>query len=199
MAIELGSVSLEHLTHVSVRERARLVSHGVPGMNGDLIQVLGRPSVEVEFQGVFYGPDAFTELQKLRDAYLGQKPVDFFAEAVGEGYFAQVVIASLEVTQRAGYLDQYDYSCRVLEYVEPPTPAAAADPFGALNSDLLDEASGLVDTVQSSLDEVSKLTDLLSSVPNFGDPTTKLPSILDDYTSATTDGVAVLTSLRGIF
>lgn len=199
MAIELGAISLEHLTHVSVHERARVVTHGVPGMDGDLLQVLGRPSVEVEFRGVFYGPDAFSELQMLREAYLGQKPVDFFAESVGEGYFAQVLIASLEVTQRMGYLDQYDYACRVLEYVEPPAVMASADPFSALNTGLIDEASGLVDTVQNSLDQVSKLTDLMSSVPSFGDPTKKLPSMLNEYKSVTSEGVEVLTALRGIF
>jgi hypothetical protein len=68
MTIELGGITLDHLTAVSVRERARIVHHDVPGMAGDLAQVMGRPSVEVSFKGIFYGEQAAENLGKLRDA-----------------------------------------------------------------------------------------------------------------------------------
>ena len=68
-------------------------------------------------------------------AYLERKPVDFFTEAIGEGYFAQVLIAKLEVSQQAGYPDQFDFGCAVVEYVEPPEPVTA-DPFASLDAGL---------------------------------------------------------------
>src|SRR5262249_51194295 len=122
MAVEIGSVSLEALTQVTVREQAAIVSHRVPGLDGDLSQVTGRPSVVIELQGIFYGPTALDDLGKLRAAYLDRKPLDFFADAVGQGYFAQILISSLQISQHAGDTDQFRFACRVVEYVEPPEP-----------------------------------------------------------------------------
>src|SRR5947209_18033339 len=101
MAVEVGKISLEKLTQVSVEERARVVHHAVPGLKGDLAQMMGRPSVQVTLHGIFYGDEAADRLKDLRKLYLEGEPVDFFADAVGEGYFAQVIISRLDVTQRA--------------------------------------------------------------------------------------------------
>ena len=180
MAIELGGITLQHLTHITIHERARIVRHPVPGMSGDLAQTLGRPSVGVTFRGVFYGGNSAEDLSRLRSAYLEHKPVDFFTEAVGEGYFAQVLIAQLEVSQRAGNLDQFDFSCEVVEYVEPPQPVTT-DPFAALDTGLLSEATGFVDDAQNALDQVAELSDLLGLVPDFGNPTEALTGLLDDF------------------
>src|SRR5215217_7902171 len=158
MPVELGGVSLEHLTTVAVRERARIVRHSVPGMSGDLAQTLGRPSVEVTFWGIFYGASADDDLAQLRRAHLAHEPVDFFTEAIGEGYFSQVLVADLAVAQRAGYADQFDYTCTVVEYVRPPEPVAA-NPLAGLDTDLLAEATSFVDDVQDALAQVSQLTD----------------------------------------
>jgi hypothetical protein len=198
MAIELGGISLEQLTHVAVRERARIVYHPVPGLSGDLAQTLGRPSVEVSIHGIFYGTSATDDLKQLRDAYLAREPVDFFAEAVGEGYFAQVLISRLEVMQRAGYLDQFDFVCDVVEYVEPPEPAVA-DPLAALDTDLIDEAGAFVDDVQNTLEEVSQLTDLLANAPSFADPTQRLPAMLDLFKTSASGGAGVLTTIHDLF
>lgn len=201
MPVELGNVTLAHLTQVAVRERARIVSHAVPGMKGHLSQVLGRPSVEVSFQGIFYSEEAdavFDDLEQLRAVYLERQPIDFFTEAVGEGYFAQVLITRLDVWQRAGYPNQIDFACDVVEYVEPPEPVVA-DPLGALDADLIGEAIDFVDDVQNALEEVSDLVDLIANVPNFGDPTSRLPDMLDEFETLTGDGTLVLGTLTDLF
>ena len=201
MAVELGSVSLQHLTRVDVSEAARVVRHPVPGLSGDLSQVLGRPSVTVRLQGIFYGAEAAGELEALRTAHLAGEPLDFFTEAVGEGYFAQVLITRLQVAQRAGYPDQFDYACEVMEYVEPPQPAAA-DPFAALDAldaGLLDEAAGFLDDVQNALAEVSSLVELIANAPSFGDPTTQLPQLLDAFEGLAQGGIPTLAAIRDLF
>jgi hypothetical protein len=198
MSVELGSTTLEHLTHVEVHEATRFVRHAVPGMSGDLSQVLGRPSVAVRFQGIFYGATALDELGGLRTAHLAGSPVDFFTDAVGEGYFAQVLITRLQVAQRAGYPDQFDFACEVMEYVEPPAPAVS-DPFGALDTGLLGEAAGFMDDVQNALDEVSGLVDLIANSPSFGDPTAQLPQMLDAFKSLAQGGTGTLTNIRDLF
>ena len=198
MTVELGSATLTHLTHIEVRERARLVRHPVPGFQGDFAQAMGRPSVEVAFRGLFYGPEAATTLGDLRAAYLESQPLDFFTEAVGEGYFTQVLITRLEVWQRAGWLDQFDYWCEVVEYIEPPEPAVA-DPFAALDAGLLDEATAFMDDVQNALEEVSGLVDLIANFPSFGDPTTQLGGMLEQFEGLTGGGLSSLTAIRDLF
>jgi hypothetical protein len=174
MAVEIGAVTLTALTEVKVREKAALVRHPVPGMEGDLSQAAGRASVEVELAGVFYGADAATSLASLRELYIERQPVDFFTASTGEGYFAQVLIESLEVSERAGELDQFSYRCRVREYVEPPEPAAGVP---SLDTGLLDEAAGFMDDVQNAIEQVSQLAELLGNIPSFGDPTTRLAAL----------------------
>ena len=198
MPVELAGISLTSLTDVGLRERARIARHPVPGMDGDLTQTLGRPSVEVYFKGIFYGQNVAQDLAQLRQAYLARQPVDFFTEAVGESYFSRVLISRLEVTQRAAYVDQFDFLCEVIEYVEPPPPVAA-DPLAALDGDLLGEASGFLDDVQNALAQVSELTNLLANIPSFADPTTRLPETVTAYKGLVGGGVGVLGAIRDLF
>jgi hypothetical protein len=201
MSVELGSVTLQHLTRVDVGEAARVVRHPVPGLSGDLSQVLGRRSVTVRLQGIFYGAEAASELEALRTAHLAGEPLDFFTEAVGEGYFAQVLITRLQVAQRAGYPDQFDFACEVMEYVEPPEPVVSG-PLGlldGLDAGLLDEAAGFMDDVQNALAEVSSLVDLIANAPSFSDPTTQLPQLLDAFEGLTQGGLPTLAAIRDLF
>ena len=196
MAVELGGIVLEHLTSVSVRERARIARHDVPGMSGDLAQTLGRSSVEVSLQGLFYGAGALEELTRLRGAYLGHEPVDFFTESVGEGYFTQVLISRLEVFQRAGYLDQFGFSCDVVEYVEPPEPALVT-PLAVPDAELLDQAASFMDDVQNSLEEASQLVGLLN-LPSFQNPVSELPSMSGEYVQLVGDSTGPLAAIRDL-
>ena len=197
MAVELGGIALERLTHVTIGERARIVHHDVPGLSGEFAQTLGRLAVEVSLRGIFYGPGAVDDLNTLRTAYLKHEPVDFFTESVGEGYFTQVLISRLEISQRAGYLDQFDFACDVVEYVEPPEPVIV-DPLAALDTGLLEDAAAFVDDVQNALEQVSQLADLLST-PAFGNPVEALPGIESGYVQAASDGAAVLAEIRKLF
>src|SRR3712207_5287901 len=153
MAVRIGSIELEKLTRVEIRERARLSYHSVPGFAGDLVQTFGRPSVEVLLCGIFFGPEALERLGQLRALQQGREPVDFFADAVGEGYFTQVLISRLDLTQRAGRPDEFDFACEVVEYVEPPEPALADTALG-LDAGLLGEAGAFMDDVQNAVEQV---------------------------------------------
>ena len=199
MPIELANFTLERLTHVAVSERARLCRHAVPGMAGDLSQALGRFSVTVEMHGSHYGATAADDLGQLRQLYLDQQPVDFFADATGTGYFSQVLISRLDVRQRVGALDEFELAVEVVEYVEPPEPVTA-DPFGDLEAGLLDEAAAFMDDVQNAVEAVSDLVDTLANIPGFGDPTSRLREMPTGYQDLVGgSGPATLTSLKDLF
>jgi len=197
MPVELAGITLAHLTRVVTSQQARTARHPVPGMSGDLLQTLGRPSVDVQLSGIFYGSSATDDLRRLREAHLAVEAVDDsdLTQTLG---FSQVLIAALEVAQHAAYPDQFDFTCRLVEYVEPPQPTAT-DVLGSLDTDLVSEAGSFVDDAQNALAQVSQLTGLLAAVPNFADPTEKLPSMLDAFTSLTGGGVTALSGVRDLF
>ena len=90
------------------------------------------------------------------------------------------------------------FFCQVVEYVEPPEPVAV-EPLGILDAELLDEASAFIDDVQNALEQVSQLTDLIANVPFFGDPTERLPQMLNDYQGAAGSAEALLSSIQDLF
>jgi ABC-type amino acid transport substrate-binding protein len=198
MAVRIGSIELEKLTLVEVRERARLSHYSVPGFAGDFVQTFGRPSVEVLLNGIFFGPEALDNLGALRALQQGREPVDFFADAVGEGYFTQVLISRLDLRQRAGRPDEYDFVCEVVEYVEPPEPALTDMALG-LDTGLLEEAGAFMDDVQNAIEQVSALTDLIANMPSFGDPTSKLAELPVEYVGEVTEVVGTLSKLKDLF
>jgi hypothetical protein len=194
VALELAGIALEKLIKVEVRERARFARHFVPGASGELAQNLGRPSVVVAFQGIFFGAEAAGKLKELRGKYLAREPVDFLCETVGEGYFTQVLIEGLHVVQRAGFLEQFDYVCEVAEYVPPPPPAVA-NPLGGIDTSLLDEAAGAMDDIQDAIGQVSELASLIGGAADYGNPTTRLPSMLTTFTDAAGGAATTLSSI----
>lgn len=200
MAVELGDLTLERLTQVNVQERARIVKHEVPGMEGSLTQMMGRSSVVIQLVGIFHGADdaASNGLDGLRQVYLAGDPVDFYTEATGTGYFAQVVITKLDVMQRAGFLDQFDYKLEISEYIEPPEPISI-DPLSAIDSSLLDEAAAFMDDVQNAIDAVSQLADLVAAIPDFGDPTEGIGDMVTEYSSAAEGVVTALQAIDDLF
>lgn len=182
MAVQLGSVTLDHLTGADVRDRARIVRHSVPAMAGDLVQQLGRSGVDIELTGSFFGPDAVHHLAAIRAAFRGNAPVDLLADAAGDGYVATVVLAGLDVRQRPGDVDRFDYRIELVEYVKPPV-APVLGPLPAVDSGLAAEAAGYLDDVQDGLAQVSAVLSL-TRIAGFGNPTTKAPKMLQDYQDA---------------
>jgi hypothetical protein len=197
MALELAGVVLDKLVSIEATEVARLVRHAVPGLNGDYVQDLGRPSVRIRVRGIFYGDDASDRLKELRGHLLDRAPVDFLCELTGQGYFSQVVVDDLEVAQRAGRPDEFDFACVVTEYVPPPPPPVTS-PLGDLDTGILDEAASLMDEAQNALSQVAGLASLLSGAADFGNPTTRLPSMLDSFTGTAGGATSTLSGIGGL-
>ena len=153
--------------------------------------------MRIHVRGIFYGDDASERLGKLRGHLLDRTPVDFLCEITGQGYFTQVMLDHLNVAQRAGRLKEFEFECLVTEYVPPPPPPAGS-PLGALDTSILDEAAGLMDDIQDGLAQVAGLVNLVSGAADFGNPTTRLPSMLTSFTdvaggaSGTVSGIGSL-------
>lgn len=170
MPLEIDSVQFPRVHRITTSEQASFVYHRIPGQDGDLVQNLGRNSVRLEIEGIFYGPKAKESLEKLRSIHVKHTPVDFIADVMGSAYAGKVTLDRLDVTQSAAQPDEFGYRLVVTEYVPPPKAldgAALVNKKIALDAQAQLALMGLPDALS------------LGSIPEISNPFVPLKSALD--------------------
>lgn len=190
MPIEIASIQLKRIHKITTLEAANFVSHRIPGLNGNVVQNLGRDSVRLQIEGIFYGVTAVHDLEAMREVYKNRKPVDFLAEIVGQAYFGQITLERFELVQSAHEPDQYSYILTVAEYVPPPQPETAMD-FASVDQDIIDDAQSFMD--------IATLPDMLGSIPEVTNPLVPLGRAMDEVNKATENLEATTAGLNAIF
>lgn len=162
MPIELANIQLYRVHRIRTLEQASLTHHPVPGLEGSITQNLGRDSVRLEIEGIFYGPNARNNLEILRNAYKKREPVDFLADIVGQAYFSQVILERFEVVQSAEIPDQFSYRLTIAESVSATKSPAASKAL--VNQAVKQQAQDLM--------QVAALTDALNVglIPELSNP-----------------------------
>jgi len=191
MAIELAKIQLNRVHKIATLEQAALVYHRVPGLEGNVVQELGRDSVRLQIEGIFYGAKAKDDLEALRKVYKQRQPVDFLAEIVGQAYFSQVTLERFEVRQLADYPEQFSYSLIVAEYVAPPKSAVADT--AAVDAAIKRDAQNFMN--------VAMLPDSLTpgSIPNLTNPVAPLKGALSPVGEATQNLGTATGGLKSLF
>lgn len=172
-AIELGGIQLNRVHKITTLEQANLIEHPIPGLAGNIIQNLGRDSVRLQVEGIFYGTTAKDDLEALRTLYKRREPVDFLAEITGQAYFGQVMLEQFEVFQLAEDPNQFSYRLIVSEYVVLPEKAPPGP--SAVEAAIQAEAQSTIDVANAI--ETMKL-------PEFKDPSPLLQGTLKDVKTA---------------
>lgn len=172
MPIDIAGISLTKVHKIQTLEKADFVSHRISGLNGNVVQDMGRHSVTLMIEGIYYGENAAEDLTALRDIYHAREPVDFLAEIVETAYFSQVVLQQLNVNQKAGFPNQFEYSLIVSEYVPPPEPVSTG--LGGLDG--FPEVDAAIELEALDFMEMIQLPDLFS-VPAFQNPTEPLDQV----------------------
>ncbi|MBC1195771.1 DNA circularization N-terminal domain-containing protein [Microcystis aeruginosa BLCCF158] len=191
MTVELAGIKLKKVHKISTIEQAALVYHSVPGREGNLVQNLGRDSVQLQIEGIFYGATAKRDLEKLRSVYKQGKPVDFLAEITGQAYFGQVILDQFQVDQSAQYPNQFSYILIVSEYAVSLKSAAIATDIADVDANILAEAENFMD--------IATLPDLLGSVPEINNPIEPLSNALADVEKATKTLSTATADLKSLF
>ena len=136
MSIELAGIKLNRVHHIQTLEQGSFIYHYIPGLQGNVAQNMGRDSVCLQLQGIFYGPRAQQDLEAMRRVYQQQKSVDFLADIVGQSYFSQVIVDRFEVVQSARDPEQFSYRLTLTEYVKLSyQPANSAMVDAAIKAD----------------------------------------------------------------
>lgn len=170
----LDDLELPHVQEIASYDRRVLAEHRPPGMDGSLLQNMGRRPARLVLWGVASGPDALEFVEGLDGKFRAGNPVPFIADIVAEAEIEQMVIEDLQWQELAGKPERFAFVLTLREYIEPVEP----EDTSFLDTDILEDAEGLIDDLVEGLDIgldfatgleqfVSPLSDLLSRLQQF--------------------------------
>ena len=174
----LGDWEVPRIQKLTADEQRRFAELPIPGKAGSLLQDLNRAPSLVEIQGsVFSAEEREGFLESVREKFNAGEALTFVSDITHATDIQYVVIEQLLVEENASYPDEISYYLKLKESPPPPPPA---DPFGALDTSLLDMAGDFIDSVTGILDAI----DALANIPDFSDPSAMLGGTLNDVTGA---------------
>lgn len=189
----LGGWEVPSIEWIAAHDRRAWIELPVPGRAGSLFQDLDGAPTRVAIAGSLAGDEPRDEfLEELRGKFRAGEPVTFTADIVTATELQYVVIEELRFEESAGRPDETSYFLLLRESPPPPPPP---DPLGGLDTSLLDQAGGFLDTLTGALD----LIDGLGSIPDISDPTPPLTAALEGVTTATQGLGETLGPLTAIF
>lgn len=170
----IDDLELPHVQEIGTYDRRVLAEHKPPGMEGSLLQNLGRRPAHLTLWGVAAAEDSLEFLEKLQEKYHMGEPVSFSADIVADAEIEQMVIDDLQTQELAGKPDRYAYVITLREFIEPVEP----EDTSILDASILDEAAGLMDDLVNGMDAAlefasglerftTSLTDLFTRLQQF--------------------------------
>lgn len=144
----LDDIELTQVQEITTYDRRMLAEHKPPGMEGSLLQNLGRRPAHLTLWGVKTGPDALEFVETLELKYRAGEPVPFVADILTDAEIEQVVIDDLQWQEMAGRPGRYSYVLTLREFIEPVEPEDAS----FLEENILGDAEGLFDGLLDGLD-----------------------------------------------
>ncbi len=178
----LDSLALPQVQEIVTLERRVLAGHKPPGMEGSLLQNMGRRPLRLSLWGVALGTDVQNFIQKLDDKFRAGKPLPFTADIVADSRVDKVLVEDLQVREVAGTTQRYAYVLILREYIEPIEP----DDVSGVDANALADAQNLTDNLIPGLMAgagfatglerfVAPLTGMLGNLQQFNRQTGQQP------------------------
>lgn len=117
----IGDIELQLVQEIDTEEDQVLTQHGVPGLEGDFLQRLGRRVTRIRLTGVMSGPEAGEALKNLRERFRDEEPVSFVADIATATEVGEVLIEEMGVRELAGKPERFEYTLTLREFIPPPT------------------------------------------------------------------------------
>lgn len=121
----LDGVELPQTQRIASEDEEVLAQHGVPALEGDFLQDLGRRAVRVTLSGVLSGAEAGEGLKGLREKFHAAAPVPFVSDIATTTRVDKVLIEEMGVRELAGKPERFEYAFALREYT--PLPAVTEE------------------------------------------------------------------------
>jgi hypothetical protein len=150
---DTGKTKLLNSVHnLKVEDKRSVVEHKIPGMEGGVLQDLGREPVQISFEGVIHGEEAKELLKNIRSKFKSGEAVPFASDLSGVADVTDVVIADLEYNEISGSPNSYKYSVTLKEYKPPPEKD---EPAPSQEDEAKEEVEEKADEAKSSVNYVT--------------------------------------------
>lgn len=144
----LDDLELPNVQEINVHDRRVLAEHKPPGMDGSLLQNMGRRPAHLVLWGISAGPDVLDFVEALDGKFKAADPVPFIADIVTDAEIDEMVIEDLKWQELAGKPQRYAYVLVLREYIEPVEP----EDQSFLDADILADAQSIIDDLAVGLD-----------------------------------------------
>ena len=144
----LDDLELPQVQEINTRDLRVLAEHKPPGMEGSLFQNMGRRPTGLLLWGVAVGPDVLEFVEKLDEKFRAGNALPFIADIVADAEIEEMIIDDLHWQELAGKPQRFAYVLTLREFIEPVEP----EDTSLLDSDILDDAQGLIDQLVEGLD-----------------------------------------------
>jgi hypothetical protein len=163
----LDELELPQVREIAEHDRRALAEHKPPGMDGSLLQNLGRHPTRLRVRGVATGADARTFVDALVERYAAGAPLAFTADIVADAAIDAVLIDDLQIDELAGRPERFGYTLELREHIEPVEPAGTG--AAGIDDDLLGEAAELVDSLTAGLEIAEQLSQFVARLTALSD------------------------------
>jgi hypothetical protein len=143
----IDELELPQVQEINTLDRRALAEHKPPGMQGSLLQNLGRRPTSLVLGGVATGAQARRLIDDLYAKFEAGMPVAFTADIVADAEIEQMLIEDLQYRDLAGKPERFAYVVTLREHIEPVEP----EDTSLLDDDILDEAMDLLDDLVDGL------------------------------------------------
>jgi len=166
----LDDLELPQVQEIATLDRRALAEHKPPGMDGSLLQNMGRRPTWLTLWGVATGPEALHFVEQLDAKFRAGEAVPFVADIVADAEIEQMVIDDLRVQELAGKPQRYAYTLTLREFIEPVEP----EDTSALDTDILNDALDIMGNLTAGLGMLDKLSEFVPRLTAMGEALKRL-------------------------
>jgi hypothetical protein len=146
-----GLTEVRSVSNISTSDKRKTVEHKIPGMQGTILQDLGRSAVKISFEGTLQGKNAKSILETIRSKFKQGIPISFHSDVSGAADITRVMIEDLRVFDTAGVQGRFNYFIVLCEHKEPPpepqTPPSQEEEAKKWAEETAEEAADSINSV----------------------------------------------------
>jgi hypothetical protein len=160
----LDDLELPQVQEIATYERRVLKEHKPPGMDGSLLQNLGRRPLRLALWGVATGPQAIEFVQDLDAKFRAEQPFPFVADIIAEVQIDEVLIDDLKWQELAGKPQRYAYVLVLREHSEPNEP----EDTSSVDVSVLDDVLDIMNDLTAGLEVIERLSAFIPRLAELG-------------------------------
>ena len=189
----LGDWEIPQVNAIYSNEQRTFQEYQIPGRSGSLFQDMNKQPAMIVIAGSLFGTESRNAfLETVREKFHAGEPVTFTSDILTATELQYVIIETLKFQETGQNSNETEFMMVLRESPPPPPPP---DPLGGLDTGLLDQAAGALDSVTGALDAL----DALGNIPDISDPTPPLRNTLESVSESMAELENVSSAMAALF